>query len=129
MEEFRRHARWCALGQPADGRQRLDLFPDYGARLPVWHRGDGRFTLHLSADLQERLISWSRGWEHRIAPGEEASTRSDWRERWTVAGIALGHDLEEETGCVVVVLEPDDPHRANDCPECGRPWQASSGPT
>ncbi|MGN6606902.1 MAG: hypothetical protein ACTHMS_07825 [Jatrophihabitans sp.] len=128
MDEFGRHAGWCARGQPGDGRRRLDLFPDYAAELPVWDRGVGRSDLQLSPQLRADLAAWGREWEQQVVPFEERTEPPGWRERWTEDGRRLGRRLEAETGCVVVVLEPDDPARADDCPQCGRPWLTAHEP-
>lgn len=79
-------------------RDRLRLFPDYGAETPVWSR-DGMVSfsrLKISDALRADLISWQN----------EALNRSDERaardaDQWEAEGRLLAARLTEETGpCV-----------------------------
>ncbi len=76
-------------------RDRLRLFPDYGAESPVWsRRGMVPFgQLHISDALRGDLIAWRN---ESLDSSDERAERSE--EEWEAEGRELAARLAKETG-------------------------------
>lgn len=76
-------------------RDRLRLFPDYGAETPIWSRyGMVPFScLAISPELCAELIAWK---DEALDPSHPLAERSE--EAWEAAGRLLAARLAEETG-------------------------------
>jgi hypothetical protein len=118
MSSFRQHAGWCRRGWPDGGRERLDIFPEYGDAFPVWRKGVGVGVVArlpttapvpvlkpvpspISPTLTDGLQRWNDDWERRAASGQDV-TDSGWREGWIVEGQRLAAQLAAETETNVV---------------------------
>lgn len=81
---------WLLSGQDGAVRNRLRLFPDYGAETPVWSRGGvvSFSQLKITDALRLDLIAWQN---EALDPSDERAERSE--EEWAAEGRLLAARL------------------------------------
>jgi hypothetical protein len=79
-------------------RERLRLFPDYGAETPIWSKyGMVSFDqLGISESLRAALVDWQN---EGLDPAHLRAGRSE--DDWEADGRVLAQRLSEETGAPV----------------------------